>query len=84
MNPAPIFMAVIIGGIGIACVVWPHRLVTFCRWYHLKKPKWVQDLPLADTVMRPWMPTYFRIIGVLFCLFALLLIFGRNYRWFSN
>ncbi len=74
MSPAPIFMAVIIGGIGITCAAWPLRAVTFCRWYHLKKPKWVQDLPFADMVMRPWMPRYFRIMGVLFCLFALGLV----------
>jgi hypothetical protein len=48
--------------------------VAFCRWYHLKKPKWVQDLPFANIVMRPWMPTYFRIMGVLLCLFALGLV----------
>ena len=43
MALAPIFMAVVIGGIGITCVAWPLRAVKFCRWYHLKKPKWVQD-----------------------------------------
>ncbi len=52
-------MAVIIGGVGVACVAWPVRAVTFCRWYH-KKPKWIQELPFADIVMRPWMPIYFR------------------------
>ena len=26
-------MAVIIGGVGVACVAWPVRAVTFCRWY---------------------------------------------------
>ncbi len=71
---APIFVAVIIGGIGIACTGWPGRAVAFCRWYHLKKPKWVQNLPYADLIMRPWMPTYFRFMGVFFCLFALGLV----------
>jgi hypothetical protein len=33
-----IVMAVIIGAIGVVSVVWPLRVVTFCRWYHLKKP----------------------------------------------
>ena len=74
MSSAPILMAVIIGGIGIACAAWPRRLVTFCRLYHLKKPQWVQDLPLADLVMRPWMPIYFRIMGIVLCLFALGLV----------
>ena len=74
MAPVPIFMAVIIGGIGITCVAWPLKAVKFCRWYHLKKPEWVQELPFADMVMRPWMPTYFRIMGVFFCLFALGLV----------
>src|ERR1043166_863382 len=63
MATAPMFMAVILGGIGIICTAWPVRVVTFCRWYHLKKPKWVQELPFADLVMRPWMPTYMRIMG---------------------
>jgi hypothetical protein len=84
MAPAPIFMAVIIGGIGITCVAWPLRVVAFCRWYHLKKPKWVQGLPFADMVMRPWMPTYFRIMGVFFCLFALGLVWIATTREFSN
>ena len=74
MAPAPIFIAVIIGAVGITCVVWPLRALTFCRWYHLKKPKWIQDLPFADLVTRPWMPTYFRIMGVFFCLCALGLV----------
>jgi len=30
-----IFTAVIFGAIGITCVAWPVRAVTFCRWYHL-------------------------------------------------
>ena len=68
---APMFAAVITSGIGITCVAWPVRGVTFCRRYHRKKPKWVQDLPFADLVMRPWMPTYFRIMGVVLCLAAL-------------
>jgi len=71
MIRAPIFIAVMIGAIGIACVVWPLKALEFCRWYHLKKPKWVQELPFADLVMRPWMPTYFRIMGVVFRLVAL-------------
>jgi hypothetical protein len=74
MAPGFIFMAVIFGGVGITCVAWPLRALSFCRWYHLKKPKWVQDLPYADLVMRPWMPTYFRIMGIVFCLFALGLV----------
>jgi hypothetical protein len=74
MAPAPIFAAVMIGGIGIACAARPLRAVMFCRWYHRKKPKWVQGLPFADLVMRPWMPQYFRIMGVFFCLFALALL----------
>ena len=84
MSPTLIFMAITIGGIGIVCVVWPHRVVTFCRWYHLKKPKWVQDLPFADMVMRPWMPTYFRIMGVFFCLCALGLVWIAANREFAN
>lgn len=71
---APLVMAVIFGGVGIACAGWPVRAVRFCRWYHRKKPKWIQELPLADIVMRPWMPTYFRCMGVIFCLLALGLI----------
>jgi hypothetical protein len=82
--PASIFMALIVGGIGIGCAVWPFRVVTFCRWYHLKKPKWVQNLPFADMVMRPWIPTYFRIMGVLFCLFALGLVWIGTTGEFSN
>jgi hypothetical protein len=74
MAPTPIFVAVIIGGIEITCVVWPMKVLRFCRWYHQKKPKWIQELPLADLVMRPWMPTYFRIMGIVFCLFALALV----------
>jgi hypothetical protein len=70
MAAAPL-MAVILGGIGITCVAWPVRVVTFCRWYHRKKPKWVQELPFADLVMRQWMPTYIRIMGVVLCLGAL-------------
>ena len=66
--------AVIIGGVGIGCVGWPVRVVTFCRWYHRKKPKWIQELPFADLVMRPWMPAYFRCMGVVFCLVALRLV----------
>ena len=66
-----IVIALIIGVIGITCVTWPFRAVTVCRWYHGKKPKWIQNLPYADLIMRPWMPTYFRIMGVFFCLFAL-------------
>ena len=84
MAPAPIFAAVIIGGIGITCLAWPLRAVTFCRWYHLKKPKWVQGLPFADIVMRPWMPAYIRIMGVFFCLFALGLVWIATTREFSN
>ena len=76
MAPAPIVVAVIIGGIGITSVAWPLKAVTFCRWYHLKKPKWVQDLPFADLVMRSWMPTYFRIMGVFFCVLALGLVWS--------
>jgi hypothetical protein len=79
-----VFMAVIIGGLGIVSVVWPFRAVAFCRWYHLKKPKWVQDLPFADMVMRPWMPTYFRIMGVFFCLVALGLLWIAITGDFSN
>jgi hypothetical protein len=74
MTPVCIFIAVVIGGIGITCVALPIRAVAFCRSYHSKKPKWVQDLPFADMVMRPWMPTYFRIMGVILCLFALGLV----------
>lgn len=77
---APIFMAGILGGIGMTCVAWPRRVVTFCRWYHLKKPKWVQNLPFADLVMRPWMPTYVRIIGLFLCLFALGLVWIATTR----
>jgi hypothetical protein len=84
MAPAPIAVAVIVGGIGVACVAWPLKAVMFCRWYHRKKPKWVQDLPFADLVMRPWMPTYFRIMGMLFCLFALWLVWIATTREFSN
>jgi hypothetical protein len=64
-------MAVMLGAIGITCVAWPVRVVTFCRWYHRKKPKWVQELPFADLVMRPWMFTYMRIMGLCCCLAAL-------------
>ena len=74
MTPVPVFIAAFIGGIGIACVASPLRALAFCRWYHLKKPKWVQNLPFADLVMRPWMPTYFRFMGVFFCLCALGLV----------
>jgi hypothetical protein len=74
MGPTLIFAAFAMGGLGIACAVWTLRLLTFCRWYHLKKPKWVQELPFADLVMRPWMPTYFRIMGVVLCLFAMVVI----------
>lgn len=77
MAHPPIFVAVIFGGIGIACVAWPLRVLAFCRWYHLKKPSWVRDLPLANMVMRPWMPTYFRFMGVFFCLLALGLVWAR-------
>jgi hypothetical protein len=84
MAPAPIVVAVIVGAIGIACVAWPLKAVMFCRWYHRKKPKWVQDLPFADLVMRSWMPTYFRIMGMLCCLFALWLIWIASTREFSN
>ena len=82
--PARIAVAVIVGGIAVACVVWPLKAVMFCRWYHRKKPKWVQDLPFADLVMRPWMPTYFRIMGMVFCLLALLLVWIATTREFSN
>ncbi len=71
MTFAPIVAAVMLGSLGITCVAVPVRVVTFCRWYHKKKPKWVQELPLADLVLRPWMPTYFRILGVVLCLIAL-------------
>jgi hypothetical protein len=74
MHTAPIFLAVVTAGIGISCVVWPLELVTFFRWFHRKKPKWVQELPFADTVMQPWVPTYFRILGVVFCLSAVLIL----------
>lgn len=74
MARAYILMAIVIGAVGITCVAVPLRAVTFCRWYHLKKPKWIRDLPLADMVMRPWMPTYIRIMGIFFCLFALGLV----------
>jgi hypothetical protein len=84
MAPARLFTALIIGGIGLTCVAWPLRVVTFCRWYQLKKPKWVQGLPFADTVMRPWVATYFRIMGVFFCLFALGLVWIATTREFSN
>jgi hypothetical protein len=80
MAAAPLFMAVMLGGIGITCVAWPLRVVAFCRWYHLKKPKWVQELPFADLVMRPWMPTYMRIMGVCCCLFALGLVWIATTR----
>ena len=70
----PISVAVILGGIGIGCAVWPVRVLTFCRWYHSQKPKWVQELPFADLVMRPWMPTYFRFMGCFLCLVALGLV----------
>jgi hypothetical protein len=70
MAAAPL-MAVMLGAIGITCVAWPVRVVRFCRWYHRKKPKWVQELPFADLVLRPWMPTYMRIMGVVLCLVAL-------------
>ena len=69
--PSPLFLAVIVVGIGITCATWPVRVVTFCRWYHLKKPKWVQELPFADLVMRPWVPMYMRIMGGCCCLVAL-------------
>ena len=82
--PASTLMAMILGGIGIICVAWPRRVVTFCRWYHLKKPKWVQELPFADLVMRPWMPAYVRIMGVFFCLFALGLVWIATTREFLN
>src|ERR1051325_1067604 len=71
MAAAPLSMAVMLGAIGISCVIWPVRVVTFCRWYHRKKPKWAQELPFADLVMRPWMPTYMRIMGACCCLAAL-------------
>ena len=67
-------MAVIVGSVGIACAGWPERAVAFCRWYHRKKLHSIQELPLADVVMRPWMPTYFRCMGTLFCLIAIGLI----------
>lgn len=78
MARAPLIAAVITGGIGIVCAALPVRAVAFCRWYHLKKPEWVRKLPMADLVMRPWMATYFRIMGVFFCLFALGLV------WFAT
>lgn len=84
MTPGPIIAAVIVGSIGIGCVARPVEVVEFCRWYHRKKPKWVQDLPFADLVMRPWMPTYFRIMGMLFCLFALLLVWLATAGGFSS
>ena len=71
MGLATMFAAVITSGIGITWVAWPVRTVTFCRWYHRKKPIWIQELRLAGLVMRPWMPTYFRIMGVVLCLAAL-------------
>jgi hypothetical protein len=74
MTVAQIFIATIVGGTGVACAAWPLRAVTFCRWFHRRKPQWVQDLPGADLVMRPWMPTYFRIMGIVFCLFSVVLI----------
>ena len=70
MALAPLILAVMLGGVGITCAAWPVRVVTFCRWYRLK-PKWVQELPLADLVMRPWMPMYMRIMGACCCLAAL-------------
>ena len=84
MIPLSIFAAAVIGVLGIACVVWPYRLLTFCRWYHLKKPKWIQDLPFADLVMRPWMPTYFRIMGVVLCLATLVIVWIALTRGFSS
>jgi hypothetical protein len=66
--------AIVLGVIGLGCVVRPLEALAFCRWYHSKKPRWVQDLPYADLVVRPWMPTYFRAMGVVFCAFALLLV----------
>ena len=77
MARVPVLLAVISGGVGITCLGWPVRAVAFCRWYHLKKPKWVQELPLADLVMRPWMPTYFRFMGALLCCVAVGLV------WFA-
>jgi len=76
MATVRIVFAVMAGGFGITCVAWPVQAVAFCRWYHLKKPKWVQELPLADLVMRPWMPTYFRCMGVFFCLGAVGLVWS--------
>ncbi len=70
MAPARILVAGIAAAAGVTCIVWPHKAVAFCRWYHLKKPKWVQGLPFADLVMRPWMPTYFRAMGVFLFMFA--------------
>jgi hypothetical protein len=84
MAPAPIVVAVIVGGIGITCVAWPVKAVVLCRWYHQKKPKWIQNLPFADLVMRPWMPTYFRIMGMVFCLFARGLVWIAITRDFLN
>jgi hypothetical protein len=84
MVVASILIAVIVGGVGFICAAWPARAVTFCRWYHVKKPKWVQDLPLTDMVMRSWMPTYFRIMGVFFRLFALELVWIATTGKLSN
>jgi len=83
MALASIFVAVIIGSLGITCIAWPFKALTLCRWYHLKKPKWVQALPFADVVMRPWMPTYFRIMGVFFCLCGLGLLWIATTKEFS-
>ena len=77
MNLTTILIATVVaaisGAFGIACIVWPFRVTIWLRQMHLRKPRWLQAWPLAAMVMRPWMPTYLRVAGVIYCLVALLI-----------
>jgi hypothetical protein len=46
------------------CILMPHRIAAYARERYSRLPKWMQDWPFADLVLKPWYPTYLRITGI--------------------
>lgn len=61
--------------LGVLFVTKPDKVVEYYRRGHLRSRRFMQKWPLANLVMKPWMPTYFRFMGLFVLAFALVLLY---------
>jgi hypothetical protein len=67
-SATPIFLSLGVGaamaGACAVCAVKPEAVASYLRRRYLRTPKLVRNFPFYSVVMKPWYPTYLRLVGV--------------------